>query len=131
MTPEERTLVQYRLARAREALDEAALLFDAGHLHTYVNRLYYACFYAMSALLLARGLSTSRHSHLRGLLHKEFVHPGLIPIDRGQFFDLLYNSRQKGDYSDLVVFDAAQVQGWLAQAREFVDFVSTLTLRQP
>ena len=131
MTAEERTLVEYRLARARETLDEAELLFRADHLHPYVNRLYYACFYAMSALLLARGMAPSRHSHLRGLLHKEFVHPGLIPVEHGQFFDLLYNNRQKGDYSDLVAFDATQVQGWLGQTREFVDFVSALTLRQP
>lgn len=38
MTPEERVLVDYRLKRAREAIEEAGLLFDAGHLHTYVNR---------------------------------------------------------------------------------------------
>jgi hypothetical protein len=62
MTPEERSLVQYRMARANEALEEARLLFDANHLHTYVNRLYYACFYAMSALLLTRGRSASKHA---------------------------------------------------------------------
>ena len=64
MTSEERTLALYRMDRAREAIEEAKLLFEAGHLHTYVNRLYYACFYAMSALLLTRGLSTSKHTHL-------------------------------------------------------------------
>ena len=51
MTPEIRILVQYRLDRAREALAEAALLLDSGHANTGVNRLYYACFYAVSALL--------------------------------------------------------------------------------
>ncbi len=77
MTAEEQVLVQYRLERAREALDEAKLLFEAGHLHTYVNRLYYACFYAMSALLLTRAcppvgtptcrLCSTRNSSGRGL----------------------------------------------------------------
>jgi uncharacterized protein (UPF0332 family) len=126
MTKEERSLVQYRLQRAREAVDEAELLFQTGHLHTYVNRLYYACFYAVSALLLARGLSTSKHSHLRALLHREFVRPGVIPVKYGQFFDLLFNNRQKGDYSDLVVFRPEQVQEWLPQTREFVEYVSAL-----
>ncbi len=78
MTPEERALVEYRLERAREALDEAKLLFEAGHLHTYVNRLYYACFYAMSALLLTKGLSAGKHAHVRALLHREFIRPGII-----------------------------------------------------
>jgi len=130
MTPEQRTLVEYRLGRAREAIDEASVLFEAGHVYAYVNRLYYACFYAMSALLLTRGVSTNRHSHLRGLLHKEFVRTGLIPVEYGQFFDLLYNNRQKGDYSDLVVFEAEQVQEWLSEAREFVEFVSGLASRE-
>jgi uncharacterized protein (UPF0332 family) len=125
MTPEEQALVCYRMERATEALDEAQLLLQAGHLHTFVNRLYYACFYAISALLLTKGLSTSKHTHLRGLLHRELVHPGIISIEHGRFFDLLFNNRQKGDYADLVVFQAEQIEGWLGQAREFVAYIST------
>jgi len=94
MTPEEQALVQYRLERASEALDEAELLFESGHLRTYVNRLYYACFYAVSALLVTKGFSTSKHAHLRALLHKELIRPGIIPLEYGQLFDLLFNNRQ-------------------------------------
>ena len=126
MTPEEQALVQYRLERAREALDEAKLLFEAGHLHTYVNRLYYACFYAMSALLLTKGLSACKHAHVRALLHKEFIRAGVIPLKYGQIFDLLFNNRQKGDYSDLVRFHAEQVKDWLPEAHAFVEYVSGL-----
>lgn len=128
MTPEEQALVRYRLERANEALDEAELLFESGHLPTYVNRLYYACFYAVSALLVTKGFSTSKHAHLRALLHKELIRPGIIPLEYGQLFDVLFNNRQKGDYSDFVVFRTEQVQGWLKQAREFVDYIATQTL---
>jgi hypothetical protein len=126
MTPEERSLVQYRMERANEALEEAQLLFEAGHLHTYVNRLYYACFYAMSALLLTRGLSASKHAYVRSVLHRDFIRSGTIPLRYGQIFDLLFNSRQKGDYADLVVFHAEAVEDWLPQAQEFVKCVSSL-----
>jgi hypothetical protein len=34
MTPGTRTLVQYRLERAREALVEAVVLLDSGHANT-------------------------------------------------------------------------------------------------
>ena len=128
MTPEEQALVRYRLERANEALDEAELLFESGHLHTYVNRLYYACFYAVSALLVTKGFSTSKHAHLRALLHKELIRPGTVPLQYGQLFDLLFNNRQKGDYSDFVVFRTEQVEGWLRQAREFVDYIATRIL---
>ncbi len=46
MTEEEQALVTYRMERASEAIDEAKILFNAGHINSYVNRLYYACFYA-------------------------------------------------------------------------------------
>ena len=65
MMDETRTLVSYRLERARESLAEARLLLEQGHTNTFVNRLYYACFYAISALLLARDLSPAKHSGLR------------------------------------------------------------------
>jgi uncharacterized protein (UPF0332 family) len=50
MTKEERALIEYRMERARETLGEAKMMFDAGRTNAYVNRLYYACFYAVSAL---------------------------------------------------------------------------------
>ena len=48
MTEETQVLVQYRLDRAKETLDEAVVLLQSGHINTYVNRLYYACFYAVA-----------------------------------------------------------------------------------
>ena len=93
MTSEERVVILYRMERAKEAIEEAKILFDSGHINSYVNRLYYACFYAVSALLLTRNISTSKHGHLRSLLHREFVKTGLIPQEMGKHFDLLFNSR--------------------------------------
>ena len=126
MTKEERSLIAYRMKRADEAIDEARILFDAGHINGYVNRLYYACFYAVSALLLTRNISTSRHGYLRSLLHKEFVKTGTIPNEMGKHFDLLFSSRQEGDYADLVVFKADEVSGWLAQTQTFVSHIETV-----
>ena len=126
MTDEERSVIAYRMERAHEAIDEAKLLFDAGHINSYVNRLYYGCFYAVSALLLTKNISTTKHGHLRSLLHKEFVKTGSIPNELGKHFDLLFSSRQEGDYADLVVFKAEDVAGWLVQTQTFVSHVETL-----
>jgi uncharacterized protein (UPF0332 family) len=62
MKPEMTSLIHYRLDRANESIEEAKLLLENGHLHSSVNRLYYACFYAVSGLLLAEGLSSAKHS---------------------------------------------------------------------
>jgi uncharacterized protein len=126
MTPEERDLVRYRLQRAQETLEEAALLREKGHLNASVNRLYYACFYAVSALLLTEGKSSSKHSGIRALFNKEWVKTGRIPSEYGRFYRRLYDSRQKGDYGDFVQFEDADVAPWFQEAREFVATAANL-----
>jgi uncharacterized protein (UPF0332 family) len=126
MTPETRILVQYRLDRAREALAEAVLLLDSGHGNTGVNRLYYACFYAVSALLLTKGLTATRHSGLRTLFHQHVIRPGLLPPGQGQLYDRLFDLRQRSDYADLVHFDIHEVRAWYGEAQAFVDAVAVL-----
>lgn len=120
MTSEERTLISYRLERAKETLGEAQLLYDSGYLNTYVNRLYYACFYAVSALLLTKKFSTSKHGHLRSLFHREFIKTGIVPHDMGRFFDLLFENRQEGDYADFIRFQPEDVFEWMEKTKNFV-----------
>jgi len=126
MTKEERVLIAYRMERAREAIDEAKVLFDAGHINGYVNRLYYGCFYAVSALLLTRGFSTSKHGYLRSLMHREFVKTGVIPKELGGHFDVLFDSRLKGDYADLMRFEAEDVSSWSEISRDFIAHIEKL-----
>jgi len=126
VTGEMKDLIGYRLERARETLEEAELLLRNGHANTFVNRLYYACYYAVSAWLLLKGLSTSKHSGVRSYVHQYLVKPGIIDTEQGVLYDLLFNNRQKADYVDMVHFDEGEVAPWLDQAKTFVNTVNTL-----
>ena len=121
MTKETKELVKYRLERAFQTIDEAKLLFDSGYINAYVNRLYYACFYAVSALLILKGKSTSRHGQLRAMFHKDYIKSGLLSKDSGRHFDLLFQSRQTGDYVDHIVFKADEVKDWLEKTKRFIE----------
>jgi uncharacterized protein (UPF0332 family) len=70
MKSEEIDLVRHRVTRAEETLEDARLVLEQGHLHSAVNRLYYACFYIVSALLFTEGLSSSKHSGVRSLFDR-------------------------------------------------------------
>lgn len=118
--------IRYRAARAAETLEEAELALENGHLHGAVNRIYYACFYAVSALLLTKGLSSSRHSGVRALLARHWINTGGFPKEMGRFYHRIFESRQKGDYDDLVSFSQEEVETWLRQAHSFVTEVSKL-----
>lgn len=120
MNKEVKTLVLYRLERAHEAIDEAIILLENGYTNTFVNRLYYACFYAVSALLLTKGLSSSKHSGVRALFHQNFLKYGTVNSKQGELYDKLFDTRQKGDYADLVRFNIDEVRPWLNDAKSFV-----------
>ena len=130
MKEETRSLVMYRLERARESLEEANILLERGHGNAFVNRLYYACFYAVSALLLTRGLSSAKHGGVRSLFHQNFVKPRLIGTELGQIYDRLFDNRQKGDYADLVRFDPDEVSDWYDEAREFVEIAGDIVKKE-
>ncbi len=126
MTESEAQIVNHRLERAGEALEEARLLADGARWNTCVNRLYYACFYAVSALLLSRSLSASKHSGVRSLFNLHFVKPGAVSRKLGAVYNDLFENRQKADYMDFVRFEADQVEPWIAQAELFVEEITIL-----
>ena len=126
MSKETKALIAYRLDRARESLDEARLLLNAGHGNATVSRSCYACFYVVSALLLADGISTSRHTHLRSVLHRDDVKSGRIPQGMGEHFDVLFDSRQESDYADLVVFEPEDIRSWVERTERFIGHIAEL-----
>ena len=124
MTGEQWEFIRYRMARAQEALEEASLLLANAHVRTAVNRIYYACFYAVSALLLTEGQSSSKHSGIRALFDQLWIGSERLPKDMGRFYRQLFDVRQRGDYTDLVAFDPAEVQAWLKEATAFVERIA-------
>ncbi len=71
-------VVRYWMGQAREALASAQAELAAGRRHFAVNRVYYACFYSASAVLLRRGRTYVRHSALRAAVHRELVKTGRL-----------------------------------------------------
>lgn len=126
MTGSSRDLVAYRLQRARESVEDARLLAEARRWNPSVNRLYYACFYAVAALLVSEGLSSSRHTGVRSLFNLHFVRTGRIDKDTAKVFHDLFERRQEGDYVDFVQFRESQVHAWLSEAEAFVQHVARL-----
>jgi len=120
------TYTQYRMDRAEKTLAEARTLFETAQMFGAVNRIYYAMFYAVSALACAHGFTTASHSQLRGYFNREFVKTGLIPAQHGRAYGIAFDSRKKGDYDDLVEFEKEQVHEMLSEATEFLRVIKHL-----
>ncbi len=112
-------IVRYRLQRANEALEDAQILANSGRWNTCVNRLYYACFYAISALLLQRELSSTRHTGIRSLFNRHYVKTGKIPRELAKVYNDLFERRQESDYLDFVSFEEEQVRPWISKQKNW------------
>ncbi len=97
--------INYRIDRAYEALEDAKLLAENERWNTAVNRLYYASFYAVIALLIKNGIETQTHDGVRTQFGLQFVKTGIIDKKFGKLFSKLFDYRLKGDYGDLFDFD--------------------------
>lgn len=118
--------IAYGLSRAKESLDEAYLLFDNNHFNTAVNRLYYSCFYAASALLLASKIDAKTHSGVKQMFGLHFVVPGIVPKELGTLFTELFEMRQEADYEYLLDYDSNDVSGLLEPTRIFVQTLKNI-----
>ena len=119
-------IVNYWLEKAKDSLEAAKDELEAGRLSFSVNRIYYACFYVVSAVLLQKGLKFKKHSGVRAAFHKHLVKSGLVSREIGQFYDEMFEARQRADYIELVHFKREQIEKWLEKAREFIEAVQTL-----
>lgn len=130
MTEWSKDLVLYRMTRADATLEDARILARAERWNACVNRLYYSCFYAVSALLVLDGLSSSKHAGIRGLFNRQYVKTGKIPKDLARIYNDLFERRQEGDYIDFVSFQEAQVLPWISKAEELIGYIASLIEKQ-
>lgn len=114
-------LIRYRQEKSRETMEDAHLLFQAGRLFSTLNRIYYALFYEVMALLLTKNLSSAKHTGIRALFNEHFIKTGKVSVEMGRFFSRMYDFRQKGDYADFVQFEEEKMKEWLASAENFIN----------
>lgn len=123
MIDEMKTLISYRMEKANNTLKDAKLLFDAGSYNATINRLYYACFYAVLALLLTRNLSSSKHKGVRLLFNKEFIKTGEIDYKWYHFYAKLFDNRQESDYEDFKEFSHDEAQQLYGGSARFIKMI--------
>lgn len=120
------SLTRYRMDRADEAIEEAALMSERGHYNAAVNRLYYACFYAVQALLLKHHITATTHAGIKAMLGLHFVSKGVISIEHGKTFNTLFEKRHSSDYEAFAYCDKALVDDLTPLAEAFISQIKEL-----
>lgn len=127
MTSSERKeLVTYRINKAKETFSEIELLIQNQLYNTAINRLYYACYYAVIALLIDKKIETLTHTGTRQMFGVYFIKNGLIEKDIGKFYSRIFDLRQTGDYEDFIDFSREQVIELLEPAEKLIRHIQSI-----
>jgi hypothetical protein len=129
MTENRKTLIAYRIAQARDSIREADLLNESGmSKRSVMNRLYYAMFYAVLALLQEKEMGTSKHSGAISLFDREFVKTGLFSKEMSKALHRAFELRQKGDYMEEAEVTSDDVAEIRPAAEQFVEYAERFLL---
>ena len=116
----------YRIQKAKETIGEVENHILNEFWNTAINRMYYACFYAVSALLVKHGIETSSHKGIRQQFGKMFVKTGKFNKELAKHYTDLFEKRHKGDYNDFFEFDKETVTRLLPISKEFIKKIEEL-----
>ena len=127
MTFEERQeLVKYRIQKARETYNEVQLHIDNELWATAVNRLYYACYYAVIAMFIDKEIQPQTHAGVRQMFGLHFIKTGIVDSSIGKFFSDIFDIRQTGDYDDFIIFEKEDVLDLLEPANHLITVAENL-----
>lgn len=113
-------IVAYRLRKANQLLHDVDVLIENELWNSTINRMYYACFHAVSALLIKNGIQVKTHMGVRQAFGLHFVKTGLISLELGRVFSRIYDKRQSSDYDDFIEFTKEEVEKLYPQIKAFV-----------
>jgi len=119
-------IVIYRIERAFAALEQAKGNLQMGYLEITANRLYYAAYYAASALLIANEIRVRSHEGCIGQFNLHFVKTEVVSREMGKLFSKLFDMRLTGDYSDRFDLTEADVVPNIQPTEEFIIKVTDL-----
>ncbi|TWJ26397.1 HEPN domain-containing protein [Geobacter argillaceus] len=129
MTENRKTLIEYRLTQARDSIREADVLNQSGmSRRSVMNRLYYAMFYAVLALLQEKEMGTSKHSGAIALFDREYVKTGVFSKQMSKALHRAFELRQKGDYMEEAEVTSDDVAEIRPATEQFVECAEQLLL---
>ena len=123
---ERRILVDHERQKARQTFAQAETLSRDGYWDGVANRLYYAAFHAVNALLIHDGHSVRTHHGASSTFRQLYIKTGILPVQVSEHYSVLQTMRDKADYN--CSFDATQklVEPLIKPTQQLIDTVLKL-----
>ena len=118
---ERKIIVGLEIEKSRRTFSEIEILRQAGLWDNIANRLYYASFHAVSALLINDGHPVGTHQGAVVMLHQHYVKTGILSKEDGAFYSQLQTLREKADYNCTYYATEEETVPRIAETAKFID----------
>ena len=123
---ERRIIVKLELERAKRTCAEVETLKDAGMWNGVCNRLYYAVFHAISALLIHDGHQVNTHHGSHAVFGLHYIKTGVLPEDFGRLYNQLQTMREESDYNCAFEADQEELENRIEPARKMIETIEKM-----
>lgn len=123
---ERKIIVGLEIEKAYDAYKAAEVLRDASLWSNAANRLYYALFHAVCALLVRDGHQVSTHRGSRVVFGQYYIKTGLLPKEYSILYSQLETMRENGDYNYSYETSPQELEDRMPQAKEMIDAIAAI-----
>ena len=116
-------LIKYRLSSAKEKLNSAKVLLEAGLYKDSVGRSYYAIFSAIRAVLAVRQVDFSKHAGVIAYFQKEFIKTEVFDKKYSKYLQQAFQIRNSCDYDDFFIVSKLDAEEQYIRATEMLNVI--------
>ena len=131
LSDEERnTIVRLEIEKSKNTFAEVIALVNAGLWSGAANRLYYAVFHAVSALLVHDRHQVNTHQGSHALFGLHYIKTGILPDEFGHLYGQLQTMRENSDYNCIYDVKPEELQERIEPSRQMIRAIETLLYSQ-
>ena len=121
LSQEERAIVVgLELEKADKFLSQADTVAEMGIWDVVANRIFYAAFHAVSALLIHDHIEVRSHKGAGLMFGQKYVIPGVFSAEDGRLYAKLQDLREKSDYNLVYQSDKSEMEPLIEQTKDLV-----------
>lgn len=117
---ERRIIVSLELDKANKTIEQIPELRKLGYWDNIANRLYYAVFHAVNALLINDGHPVNTHRGAISLFGNYYIRTGIFSSEDGRLYSDLQVMRNNSDYNCSFSATQQEIEPMIEPARNLI-----------
>ncbi len=115
-----KSLAKYRFERSKQSFEAAKVSRENEDWFTTNNRIYYAIFHAIRAVLALEKIDFKKHSAVIAYFNKSYILSEVFDRSYGKLINNAFEIRQKSDYEDFYIINKEKTEELLKSAEVFL-----------